>query len=516
MDTPGTGARLQDVRALVLRSMFVQCAGGDARLDSQAVDRCCSEGMPRVVSRRFLVVALALLVVGLPLVLRLSNNDCARQLRAAQVHADRAERAAAVAACQEAARLCPGRPQPYLELARVYSSWGKQAQALEAVREAERLGADAADVEWQRLTISVRRAEIATREKLGHWEAAVRHGEQLLGFEVDEREVLTLLARAYLGLREWEAAEGVYEQVLVSDPGNETASLGLGLLRLEEDYLAASRGSLSGTDLGQHLVEAFDDAIAKGGPAHAHAVVGRTLLEHQEWALAACHLEQATRIRSDYADAHAYVGHALDRMGYRREAASHLIRATRLEPDSVVAHAFLGLHYSRWGDTAAARAEYEFAYDLAPNSPGLCVEIGKTWAAEGRYTAAEIWLREAVSLELRDPALWEALARFYLVHNVTSENRAAEAAQRLLDLSPDSAEAHHLRGWAALQTGDYEAAESHLGHAIELDPALAEAHYHLGLVLKVTDREDAAESAFERAIDADTTGTLSAEVGRSR
>lgn len=203
-------------------------------------------------------------------------------------------------------------------------------------------------------------------------------------------------------------------------------------------------------------------------------------------------------------------------MGYRREAASHLVKATRLAPKSVVAHTFLGLHYRRWGDHAAARAAYEAAYDLAPESPGLCVEIGQTWASEGRYTAAEIWLREAVSLVPSDPALWEALARFYLMHNVTSENRATEAAQRVLDLSPDSPEAHHLRGWAALQTGDYQRAEHHLRHAIGLKPDLAEAHYHLGLVLRATGWEDRAESAFQRAIDLDTRGTLTAIIRRTR
>jgi Flp pilus assembly protein TadD len=202
-------------------------------------------------------------------------------------------------------------------------------------------------------------------------------------------------------------------------------------------------------------------------------------------------------------------------MGYRDEARSHLLRAVAAMPQSVIAHTFLGLHYDRWGDTAGARAQYETAYDLAPQNPAICVEIGQTWVAEGRYVAAEIWLREAVSLWPDDPRLWEILARFYLDHNIASNQRAIETTEALLALAPQDAVAHDLRGWAAFQVGDYEAAEEHLIRSIELDPRLASAYYHLGLLRSDQGHQDEAEEAFTRAIDLDTTGRLVALVERA-
>lgn len=250
------------------------------------------------------------------------------------------------------------------------------------------------------------------------------------------------------------------------------------------------------------MAQAVEDA------AYAVLLVGRTLFEAEEWGLAARQLERATSHNGDYASAHAYLGHALDRMGYSAEAESHLLHAVRLEPDSPVPHTFLGLHHEREGEISAARASYETAYDLDPENPGICVEIGQAWAAEGRYEVAEIWLREAVSLAPQNPTLLKILVRFYLDNNIVATGRAVEETEKLVELLPDDARAHDLRGWAALQVGEHDVAREHLHQAIELDPRLASAHYHLGLLWNAEGAHERAREAFIRALDLDTTGAL--------
>jgi Flp pilus assembly protein TadD len=462
------------------------------------------------------LAALALVLVGLLVVLHASNNVYAQGLLRARTHAAKAERTAAVAVYREMARLRPKDPLPYLELARVYLAWGRCEEALDAVSEAERLGAEAAELERLRVLVHVRNAEAAVRERVSHWEAVADHGERLARLEPGDRETSRLLARAYLELREWRTARSIYEDLLASDPTDAMARERLGALLLGDDPVAFEHLHASGTDLSEQLLNVSVGGLATEGPGYGHALVGQILIEHREWALAGRQLSWAVQYHPTYADAHAYLGHALDQMGYRDEARSHLLEATALAPTSAVAHIFLGLHYDRWGDTRAARVAYETAYDLAPENPAICIEIGQTWAAEGRYVAAEIWLREAVSLRPDDPALWEVLARFYLDHNIASNDRAAEAAERVLQLAPDSAQAHELRGRAAFQTGRYGVAERHLQRAIELEDTLASAHYHLGMLRSAQGREDEAERAFRRAIDLDTTGTLLPRIERAR
>jgi tetratricopeptide (TPR) repeat protein len=143
------------------------------------------------------------------------------------------------------------------------------------------------------------------------------------------------------------------------------------------------------------------------------------------------------------------------------------------------------------------------------------VEIGQTWVAEGRYVAAEIWLQQAVSLQPDDPALWRVLVQFYLDHNVGSGGRSVEAATKLVELAPNDAYAHDLRGWAALRADDYDTAYTSLDRAIVLDPGLANAHYHMGLLWVARGDPERANEAFVRALDRDTTGTLTPLVERA-
>jgi len=473
-------------------------------------------------------LALALLAVALVLILRPTYAPYLELLRQGGEHAAMAERTAAVAAYEEAARLRPGDPAPYLRLAQVYLDWGRAEDALTAVAEAERLGVERGDGSAA-LTTSLERLWIAVHVARADWPAVVEHAQRLLALvapadgstarlsspEPELAKVLDeagatrrTLARAYVELQEWDAARAEYETLLRADPTDAVAHERLGALLLGDDPAALQHLFAAGTDLADRLLVALQEAGTVDDPAYASALLGRVLFEEQEWALATCQFERALSHNPGYPDVHAYLGYALDQMGRPDEAWPHLLRAVALAPDSAVVHTFLGLHYDRLGDFSSARAEYEAAYDLDPDNPGTCVEIGQTWAAEARYVAAEIWLLEAVSLAPDDPGLWEILARFYLDHNLTAEGQGVEAAARLVQLSPDDARSHDLRGWAAFQVGDYGTAQDSLLRAIYLDPALASAHYHLGLLWAAQGAHQKAQEALIRALDLDTTGEL--------
>ena len=457
--------------------------------------------MIRKPAHRLLVTipALALLAVALVLVLRPADMPYLDLLRQGDEHAARAERTAAVAAYQEAARLRPGDPTSHLYLAQVYLDWGRTDEALFAIAEAEWLGAEGSDAERLWIAFYAARAD---------WPAVVEHAQRLLALAPADGATRHALARAHVELLEWDAARAEYEALLRADPADSVAHERLGALLLGDDPAATRHLLPAQTDLANRLLVAFAEAGVVDDPAYASALLGRTLFEAQEWALATRQFERALAYNPDYPDAHAYLGCALDLVGHPDEARPHLQQAVTLAPDSPVAHIFLGLHYDRLGDIAAARAEYEMAYDLDPTNPATCLEIGQTWAAEGRYVAAEIWLREAVSLQPYDAALWEVLARFYLDHNITAEGQGLETTAELVHLAPDDARAHDLRGWAAFQVGDYDTAESSLWRAISLDPALASAHYHLGRLWAAQGAHQKARETFIRALDLDTTGEL--------
>lgn len=430
-------------------------------------------------------------------------------LRRGDEHAARAERAAAVADYRAAADLVPKDPLPYLCMARVYLDWGRVDEALQALSEAERRIGEGQSTALERL-------RLVAYEKRADWSAVVEHAQRLLSLVPDDRDARHALARAYVELQQWDAAQAEYGALLRADPADSLALERLGALLIGDDPVAIQYLYAARTDLADRLITALQESGgAAGDPAYSDALLGREFIEAGEWTLAARRFSRALARNPLYPDAHAYLGYAFDQLGLSDEAYPHLARAVELAPTSVVARFFLARHYEQQGDFPAARAEYEAAYDLDPSNAGLCVAIARTWAAEGRYVAAEIWLQEAVSLQPDDPQLWEAMARFYLDHAITAEGRGVAAATRWVQLAPDDAHAHDSMGWAAFQVGDYITARDSLLHAISLDPSLAVAYYHLGLLWTALGKRQEAQFAFARALDLDTTGELAPLIERA-
>lgn len=476
---------------------------------------CHADGLTRMSDHRFLRFAtLAFLALGLVLILRPSDNEYVQVLGQAKAHAEALERTAAVEAYREAANVRPDSAAPYLFLARLYLGWGRTDEALGALEKAERLEGGGIAVERLRVAIGVAGAEASVAGRPAQWRGVASDARGLLALVPGDRDARHTLARAYLELREWEEAGSIYRELVRSDPTDRHARDRLGLLLVGDDPEALEHLRTAQTDLSQRVLEALAEAGAAADTAYRAARVGRVLIEREEWALAARQLELALSDRPTHAEAQALLGHALDQMGYREEAMDYLLDAVAGAPQSSVAHTLLGLHYVKSGDPVAARHHLETAYDLAPENPAICVEIGNSWAAEGRYVAAEIWFREAVSLRPEDPRLWEILARFYLEYGITSDERAVAATEELLKLVPNGASARDLRGWAALEAGEYDIAGEHLRRAIELDSGLASAYYHLGLLESRRGHPELAREAFTRAIDLDTEGRFISLVTR--
>jgi tetratricopeptide (TPR) repeat protein len=459
---------------------------------------------------RFLLapLSLALLVLALLLLLRPPDQAYRAYLRQGDADVAVGERTAAVVAYEQAAQLRPQASEPHLRLAELYLAWGRAAEALDALAQAERLGA--LSDEGERLARLRAQAHAAQAD----WPAVVEQAHRLLTFVEDDRDARLLLAHAYVELRAWDAASAEYESLLASDPTDTLAHERLGALGYGHDPAAIQHLFSAQTSLSTLLLEALESPGVED-PAYASAVFGQVLFEAEEWALASRQFERALSYSPGYSDAHAYLGYALDQMRYPDEAYPHLALAVELAPDSAVPHLFLGLHYEQRGDSAAARAEYEAAYDIDPENPATSVAIGRVWTVEGRYETAEVWLTHAVSLAPDDPIVLEILTRFYLEHNIISEDRGITAASRLAELAPADARAHDLQGWAALQVGEYSVAEESLMRALSLDPSLASAHYHLGLLWQLRGDSGRAEESFERALDLDTTGRLAPLVERA-
>jgi tetratricopeptide (TPR) repeat protein len=415
-------------------------------------------------------------------------------------------RSAAETTYREALALSPFDPAPHLRLAHLYLEWNRPEEGLAEVLAAEQTQAPATEV------ASLRAALHALQ---GNWAACVSHAREAVALNPDDLASRHYVAHGYVVLGDAPQAAAEYEALLEIAPGDALARERLGaLLAILEPGSAPPHLKATGTPLAADLLEALEEAT-DDDPAQRLALVGQACTRHEEWELAVLALETAVAANPSHADALTLLGHALDQMGRTEEALPRLETAAELAPDSSLTRSLLGLAYLRRGEFASARPHLDSAYDRDPENPALCLYMAHLYAGLGRYDVADVWLEEATRLAPEDPAVWEAAARFYLERGLAESQRGLEAALSLSLLSPESASAHWLLGWAQHVSGHLAEAELHLGRAIELDPSLAPAHYQLGLVYVDLGQVGDARRAFGAALDTNTDPVLRARIEES-
>ncbi len=195
-----------------------------------------------------------------------------------------------------------------------------------------------------------------------------------------------------------------------------------------------------------------------------------------------------------------------------------------MENTEFIAEAMRLLQVSAWQDAEAAA---DRALAGSPDDPQALLLRGLAIAAMGEHDRAASVLLRVVALrpdarhpcldlaELRpplprplivrqfqaclrrdpaDPRLRLTFAEFLL------DNDQPGQAETVLERAPNSAAAHHLRGLARAERGDFTAAIDSFRNAVALDTRAAASWSNLGMVLKVEHRFDEALRAHDRAV----------------
>jgi tetratricopeptide (TPR) repeat protein len=170
-------------------------------------------------------------------------------------------------------------------------------------------------------------------------------------------------------------------------------------------------------------------------------------------------------------------------------------------PESGVAHWWLGRVYENINRIAEARQEYEKVVSVAlTGRASIYASIGRLSHAEGNFERAIEAFERRLRLTPNDPLAHKHLAWVYL------EQDRTEAALVELDaavaIDPRDAEAYAAVGRIRLDAGLHAEAILALRRALDLKPTLHEARYALALALKQTGHGDEAAremELFERA-----------------
>lgn len=158
---------------------------------------------------------------------------------------------------------------------------------------------------------------------------------------------------------------------------------------------------------------------------------------------AAENLEQALRIRSDFAEALDELGRVRAKQGRFEESLARLHEALRLEPEEATFH----------------------------------VHLADALAAQGKRDQGLAELREAVRLR---PAYWEA--RYLLGVELALREKVKEAREQFAEvvrLRPEYALGHLNLGVALAREGQWKEAEAEFRETLRLDPRNPSAQQHL-------------------------------------
>jgi predicted O-linked N-acetylglucosamine transferase (SPINDLY family) len=247
-------------------------------------------------------------------------------------------------------------------------------------------------------------------------------------------------------------AEGLYRQILQTDPRHSDALHFLGVLAHQ-------------TGRNEFAAELIGKAIAQNGRVPVfHNNLGNVFKAQGKLEAAAASYGRALGQKPDYAAAYYNLGLVLQAQDKLEEAAASYTRAIACQPNYADAHGNLGNILQAQGKLEAAVACYRRALRHRPDYAEAHGNLGNVLKAQGR--------------------LDEALASY----------------GRALNLKPNYAEAHNNLGILLLEQGRIDEAAASYAKALACKPDYAEAHNNLGNALKEQGRAAEAAASFERAL----------------
>lgn len=287
----------------------------------------------------------------------------------------------------------------------------------------------------------------------------------------------------------------------------------LGLLLTLSDPQAAASELITASQLDpeldpavQTLRSAVNLASLSDAPSEQKVVIGRGLGLIHEWELALAIFEQARALDESNAEAWAWLGEAKQQTGgdeavSQNEAKADLDRALTLNPNSAVVRGLRGLYYQRVGNNREALTEFQLAAVYEPDNPAWYVAMGESQSKLGDLIRALEAYQYAAALTPEDATYWRLLANFCAHNNINIKDVGVPAAQQVVILRGEDADALDLLGWLLLLDARHPEAERMLQRALAADSQNASAHFHLGMLYLQTDNRTLAYQHLIQARD---------------
>ena len=205
-------------------------------------------------------------------------------------------------------------------------------------------------------------------------------------------------------------------------------------------------------------------ASGSQGSAAAYDALGVYFATHNQVACATSTFAHALRLDPASWETHYDLGLALFHSGHVQDAVLQFQQALEIRPGNGEVLLALGSAYDGLHDPENAIRQYQLVLKTSPQSVTALLALGKALLAEGRYTTAITWLKNA-----NDEQAQLLLADAYDKNNEPVE--AKQTLQAIIDRDPSQLQAHIQLGEVLQRQGDNGSAAQQFMEAMRLDPA---------------------------------------------
>ena len=154
---------------------------------------------------------------------------------------------------------------------------------------------------------------------------------------------------------------------------------------------------------------------------------------------------------------------------------------------------------ARQGKLRPAEEQILVAKQLAPDDPGVHLNMAQIYSGEKKWQEAQKEFETAVQLDPRNATALVQLADF-----LTARNESAQAlalVQQYIAANPSDANGHVILGSLNFQSKNYSISQAEFERAIQIDPNNIQAYLRLGQVFEKQGQSDLAIARYQKALD---------------
>jgi tetratricopeptide (TPR) repeat protein len=318
--------------------------------------------------------------------------------------------------------------------------------------------------------------------------------EQSLRYQLNNREVLTLLAQHYLGKR-----KGSFREVKVLERAVQWR-------HDDQNIIVYLAQILRAHNKPERAARWFEDVIAMS-PRNTEAWVSvadvYVQLRRYDEALNACNT--ALELVPDYASVHLMRGKVFQNMGEHERAREDSEKARQLDPLSRQAYDQLGEILATAGEYRDAINYYEHILKMNPRDCDAAYNVGRIFFSAGEYHRAVESLTRASQIDTKRLDIKILLGQALLASGeIRKAIDALESAKVSLGMSPDKLQdCLFYLGLAHLKAEDFGRAESEFESILQIEPQHIPALINLGITYARDGQMSKGEGLFRQALNID-------------